>query len=337
MNHTVLISIIVPAHNAAATLADCLNALLNQTMPRDSYEILVVDDGSTDDTAVIAQSTIAQSMIAPSTIAPSTNIQLLRLPQNRGAAAARNYGLAVAQGDIICFTDADCEPHPNWLEELVRPLQQRPSITATKGIYATRQRQLVARFVQIEYEDRYDRMAAQPQIDFVDTYAAAYRRQSLQGIGGFDETIAYVEDQELSFRLAAQGCVMLFCPTAVVTHRHSHTIARYARKKFWIGCWKARIISRFPNRAIKDSHTPQVLKVQMGLAALLLPLVVSTVVFPPTAVLLATVLLIFLLTTLPFCRKAWPKDRSVALVAPFLLLVRAFALGFGFAWGRLSV
>jgi glycosyltransferase involved in cell wall biosynthesis len=319
-----MISVIVPAYNAAATLGDCLNALLNQTMPRESYEILVVDDGSTDDTAVITQSMITQS----------TNIQLLRLPQNRGAAAARNQGLAAAQGEIICFTDADCEPRPDWLEELTRPLL-KPDITATKGIYATRQRQLVARFVQIEYEDRYDRMAGQPQIDFIDTYAAAYRRQPLQEVGGFDETIAYVEDQELSFRLAAQGCVMLFCPTAVVSHHHSHTIARYARKKFWIGCWKARIISRFPDRAIKDSHTPQLLKVQMGLAALLLPLVGGTVFFPPTAVLLAAVLLIFLLTTLPFCRKAWAKDKSVALAAPFLLLVRAFALGAGFVWGTI--
>lgn len=316
-----MISVIVPAYNAAGMIADCLTALQAQTVARADYEIIVVDDGSTDETAVKAQ---------------QPGIHLLRCPQNRGAAAARNQGIQAAQGDIICFTDADCVPQPDWIEAVTRPLRENEAMTAVKGTYISHQPQLIARFVQLEYEDKYDGMAGLAEIDFVDTYACAYRRQALWDAGGFDETIAYVEDQELSFRLAAQGCLMVFQPTAVVAHRHSATLRHYARKKFWIGCWKARFIRRYPGRALKDSHTPQILKVQMGLAGLMLLTAVAVWLFPFSGWLFTAAALLFLLSTFPFCRKAWPKDHAVALAAPFLLLVRALALGFGFAWGTLT-
>lgn len=315
-----LISIIVPAYNAAHTLAPCLAALEKQTIPRDQYEVIVVDDGSTDNTAALAA---------------RPGIHLIRCRQNRGAAAARNRGLEAARGDIVCFTDADCEPAPDWLEELTRPLRHNPAIMGTKGVYTTRQRHLVARFVQIEYEDKYEGMAGQARIDFIDTYSAAYRRQLFTDFGGFDETIFYVEDQEFSFRLAAHGCWLAFQPTAVVAHRHSQSLRAYGRKKYWIGYWKARFIRRYPERLAKDSHTPQVLKLQMGLAALMLAAAVGALLLPLLGWVMGGVTAVFFLTTLPFCRKAWPKDRAVALVAPFLLFIRAFALGFGFACGSI--
>ncbi|MBX3056823.1 MAG: glycosyltransferase [Anaerolineae bacterium] len=315
-----MISVVVPAYHAAAVIADCLTALQKQTVDRQSYEIIVVDDGSTDDTAVRAQ---------------QPGVQLIRCPQNRGAAAARNQGIHAAKGEIVCFTDADCVPQPDWIAEVTRPLRENEGITAVKGVYISHQPQLVARFVQLEYEDKYDGMAGLPQIDFVDTYSCAYRRRILLDSGGFDETIYYVEDQELSFRLAAQRCVMVFRPTAVVAHRHSASLRQYARKKFWIGCWKARFIRRYPDRVIKDSHTPQILKVQMGLAGVVVATAVGGLLFPSLFWLLAAALLFFTLTTLPFCRKAWPKDRAVALAAPFLLFARALALGFGFIFGTL--
>jgi glycosyltransferase involved in cell wall biosynthesis len=313
-----MISVIVPAYNAAATIDDCLSALQVQGVEREAVEIIVVDDGSIDDTADRAQ---------------RFGVKLIRCPHNRGAAAARNQGIHVAAGEIICFTDADCVPQPNWLEEVTRPLRQDAGITAVKGIYISHQPQLVARFVQLEYEDKYGGMAAMPHIDFVDTYSCAYRRQVLLDNNGFDETIAYVEDQELSFRLAAQGYRMLFQPTAVVAHRHSASLRQYARKKFWIGYWKARFIRRYPDRVIKDSHTPQILKVQMGLAGLMVATAVSIPLFPLMLWPLLFLLFLFVTTTLPFCRKAWAKDHAVALAAPFLLFTRALALGLGFAWG----
>jgi lipopolysaccharide/colanic/teichoic acid biosynthesis glycosyltransferase/GT2 family glycosyltransferase len=310
-------SIVIPAYNAAATITDCIQAARQQEFAA-PYEIIVVDDGSRDDTACLAE---------------QAGAAVLRQPRS-GPAAARNAGIQAARSEIICFTDADCAPRPDWLNQITAPLSD-PEIIGGKGTYATRQPEIVARFVQIEYEDKYDLLRLSPRIDFIDTYSAVYRRAILLANGCFDERFRFVEDQELSFRLAARGYQMVFQPSAVVYHRHSATLPAYFRKKFFIGYWKAQVVRRFPGQGIKDSHTPQVIKVQMGLVALLGLAAAATLLTPWAALALAGLLLAFLLTTLPFTAKAWGKDRRVALASPLLLAVRALALGLGYGWGLL--
>lgn len=312
-----LASVVVPAYNAAETIGACMQSLNQQTLDPDCYEIIVVDDGSTDSTAACATAAGAH--------------QVIRQPRSRSA-GARNAGIRAARGDIICFTDADCEPERDWLSSLTARFGD-PAIAGAKGTYATRQRSLVARFVQLEYEDKYDLLRNQPTIDFIDTYSAAYRRDVLLANDGFDETFPYLEDQELSFRLAARGYTMVFQPGAVVYHTHSATFAAYVRKKFIIGNWKAQVVRRFPERGVRDSHTPQVMKVQMGLMALMSLAIASLLLTRWSAVPLALFAAAFLLTTAPYTLKAWRKDRAVALISPFLLAVRALALGAGYAWG----
>jgi lipopolysaccharide/colanic/teichoic acid biosynthesis glycosyltransferase len=312
------LAVVVPAYNAADTISGCVMALRQQQYDG-PVDIIVVDDGSTDDTAALAR---------------DAGATVITTPRGRPA-AARNAGARAATADIICFTDADCAPRPDWLSEISAPLAD-PAVVAAKGTYATRQRSLVARFVQLEYEDKYDRLRPQPTIDFIDTYACAYRRDVLLANGGFDERFHYLEDQELSFRLAARGYRMVFRPAAVVEHRHSAGLGAYLRKKATIGYWKVQVVRRFPGQAVRDSHTPQVMKLQIVLAALLLAgLVVGLV---GAALGWAAVwawgaagaaVPAFLLTTLPFVAKAWGKDRAVAAVAPALLFGRAAALGWG--------
>ena len=325
-----LISVVVPAYNAEDTIGPCIHALRNQQFEQ-PYEIIVVDDGSTAKTPEIARD------------AGATVISIV----NSRPAAARNTGIRVAKGDTICFTDADCVSYPDWLREITAPLEDT-TVVACKGIYSSRQTQLIARFVQLEYEDKYDLMRGAETIDFIDTYSAAYRREILVAEGGFDEQYAFQEDQELSFRLAERGHRMVFQPTAVVEHRHPSTLIAYIRKKYLIGYWKSQIVRRFPNRLVRDSHTPQIMKVQMALAILLLaastwfivgallsimgrrPL--GTILYGPLLVLAS----IFVATALPFVRKAWSKDTSVALASPLLLFARALSLGFGYIAGVIS-
>ena len=314
-----MISVIIPSHNAAQVLPKCLIALANQTLDQ-TWETIVVDDGSTDQTSQVALA--------------HDKVQVITHEQQRGAGAARNSGIQQARGEIICFTDADCEPEPNWLEQMVEPFSD-PEVIGCKGRYATRQKRLTARFVQIEYEDKYDLLRQQTRIDFIDTYAAAYRRQPLLDYGGFDERIHYVEDQELSFRLASHGCKMVFQSDAVVYHLHSDTMAKYLRKKFMIGYWKAQIMRRFPERLIKDSHTPQVLKLQMLLVAMTLLMVFAAFLFPPSLIIAGLSLLAFGFTMIPFIMKARAKDTAVALVSPILLFGRALTLGLGYFWGMI--
>jgi glycosyltransferase involved in cell wall biosynthesis len=326
-----LVSVVIPAYNAEATIAACVSAIRRQFYDG-PYEIIVVDDGSDDGTARSAGE-------AGATV----------IATNRGRpAAARNAGIRAARGTIICCTDADCVPRPDWLRQISAAFRN-PNVAACKGSYATRQREIVARFVQLEYEDKYDLLRAQETIDFIDTYSAAYRRDVLLSNGGFDERFDYLEDQELSFRLAERGYRMEFREAAVVEHLHSATVRAYLRKKAIIGYWKAQVVRRFPNRVVKDSHTPQVMKVQMLIAALLLAALAMSLIslalgagrwgMPAASIVFgsaALLALVFLATTIPFLRKAWSKDRRAALASPLLLLGRAVALSAGYTWGLLK-
>lgn len=328
------VSVIVPAYNAAATLPACLAALATQDYPRDRYEVIVVDDGSTDDTAAIAA---------------AAGLRVIR-QANAGPAAARNAGAAAAQGELLLFTDADCAPVPGWISALVSPFAD-PQVAGAKGAYLTRQRGLVPRFTQLEYEDRYDRMAGAETIDFVDTYSAAYRRDIFQANRGFDTIFptASVEDQELSFRLAEKGYRLVFVPQAQVYHRHNPTLRAYIRRKFYIGYWKALLARWHPTRLVKDSHTPQTLKLQMILAAITLAALVAggltaaagamgllaAWVWESALVVAGLAALAFTLTGIPFLAKVWRRDRGVFLAAVRLLWVRALALGVGFGLGLL--
>ncbi len=306
------ISVIVPAYNAAPTIGACLEGLLAQTVPRDRYEVIVVDDGSQDETREIVAEYAARLIAQP----------------HQGPAAARNQGGEEATGEIVLFTDADCMPDKNWLAEMSGPFDD-PEVIGVKGAYRTRQSGIVPRFVQCEYEERYARMQKQQYIDFIDTYSAGYRRQTLLTAGGFDTRYptASVEDQEFSFRLAERGYKMVFNPRAVVYHRHPETLVAYFKRKLNVGYWKVMVLQQHPSKVLRDSHTPQILKIQIALAFLL----ISLLVFPPWLPLLAAAL--FALSVLPFAIKASRQDASVGLVSPVLIFLRALALGLGMLKG----
>jgi len=276
--------------------------------------VIVVDDGSPDDTGDIAR---------------SYGAQVIR-QDNAGPAVARNTGIARAQGDIVLFTDADCIPAPDWVAAMLAPFTD-PSVMGAKGVYRTRQRGLVPRFVQLEYETRYDQMAHQVSIDFVDTYAAAYRRSVLLEYGCFDTSFptASVEDQELSFRLAERGLRLVFAPQAIVYHQHPPTLRHYLRRKFKTAYWKTLVLRQHPEKVWRDSHTPQRLKLEIALVYGMLPAILLGWLFGlalPLALTIATTLAI---SYAPFIAKAACHDPPVALVAPGLLTCRALALGAG--------
>jgi glycosyltransferase involved in cell wall biosynthesis len=312
-------SVIIPAYNASGSIEACLNALLHQTVPRSDYEIIVVDDGATDRTREI--------------IEEYPDVRLLSQP-NRGPAAARNLGVSHAKGELALFTDADCVPSDNWIEAITEPFAD-PEIAGAKGAYRTGQKELMARFVQIEYESKYDKMSKDRYIDFVDTYSAAYRKTVFANDHGFDPVfpMASGEDVEFSYRLAREGHKMVFVPGAVVYHRHVDSILRYWCRKYHVGYWRVMMYRKHPQKMIDDSHTPQLLKVQVGLSLLLLVVGIGSIFWRGLVNVALAILVLFLASTVPFSLKAIKRDLGVGLISPLLLLLRALALGLGLVKG----
>jgi lipopolysaccharide/colanic/teichoic acid biosynthesis glycosyltransferase/glycosyltransferase involved in cell wall biosynthesis len=313
-----MISVIIPAKDAAHNIENCLRACQQQANMTVDSEIILVDDGSTDKTAEIGE---------------RLGVQVIR-QANAGPAAARNAGASAAQGEILAFTDADCIPSSEWLFHLIQPFED-PEIVGAKGTYKTHQTHLVPRFVQQEYGYKYLRLARQDRIDFIDTYSAAYRRDVFIENGGFDSAFAVpsVEDQELSFRLARKGYHMVFAPDAVVYHVHDVNLKEYGQRKFGIGYWKAFMLRWLPEKTFQDSHTPPTLRWQiLVLAGLLLSGGISFL-WPVGGWLVLFFLVAFLIAAGPFVSHLLRTDSGIWSIILPMLLLRAGALGFGLAYG----
>jgi len=224
------------------------------------------------------------------------------------------------------FTDDDCVPMSDWLAAMMEPFKD-PSVVGAKGVYRTRQRGLVPRFVQVEYEDKYRRMSHLPQIDFVDTYSAGFRRERFLEMNGYDTSfpVACAEDVELSYRMSARGWIMKFVPAAVVYHTHPRTLRSYLKKKYKFAFWRVLAVRKNPNKGLRDSHTPQLMKLQLLFAPALLLAVSRDLLVHPNLPASLMVCVAFLVSTLPFALRAMLKDPIVGLLSPLLLAARACA------------
>jgi cellulose synthase/poly-beta-1,6-N-acetylglucosamine synthase-like glycosyltransferase len=200
-----------------------------------------------------------------------------------------------------------------------------PKVAGVKGVYRTKQPHLTARFVQLEFEFKYERMKRQESIVFIDTYSAGYRRQVFIDSGGFDTSfpVAATEDIELSFRLASQGYRMVFNPNAYVYHQHPVSWTDYMKRKFKYAYWGAVVMRRFPDQIVNDSYTPVTQKIQLVLVPIGLFSLggsfFSSVWIPIAAIMWIGVAL----SMVPFAALSIPKDVWATLASPLFLLPRA--------------
>lgn len=215
-----MISVVIPALNEQALIAQCLLALQSQTVP--AGEILVVDGGSQDDTAAIAR---------------QHGVRVLHNPR-RHAAAARNIGIGAAQGDIVAFIDADCVPSVDWVEQVALafedPMLQglggkvvaAPPANAEEAFWSKLALEILMSFGNEGYT-----VTQQTLNDAFITANAAYRTAFLRSLGGFDEWFANnAEDVDLSWRALRAGAVLRYVPQAQV-QSHGVTTLRGIRKK----------------------------------------------------------------------------------------------------------
>ncbi|HZQ09391.1 MAG TPA: glycosyltransferase [Anaerolineae bacterium] len=212
------LSVVICVYNGADTLADCLRALQQQTFPRDQIEIIVVDDGSTDDSAAIARRFPVRVEQGP----------------HRGLAAARNIGWRAAQSEWVAFTDDDCAPTRHWLQFLWCAIQQ-PServLGAAGRIIGFPSAADPPRYVELRGGFNTDAHLSHPQFPYAPMGNALYRRAALEQVNGLDERYSSYESCDLHTRLRQNyGGAFYYEPRAIVLHRHYNTWAEYFRQQ----------------------------------------------------------------------------------------------------------
>jgi GT2 family glycosyltransferase len=316
-NRGFAVSVVIPVFNGGLALRRCLDALCRQ-QTRHAFEVIVVDDASREDLSTL-----------PDEYAQRLALSLIRLEKNSGPGCARNAGVARATGEIVLFTDSDCAPAADWVEKMLAPFADS-QVTGVKGVYISNQNDLWARLAQLEFEERYEKLATCSEIDFIDTYSGAYRKSAFAAAGGFNPELRQNEDVDLAFRIKASGAKFVFVPDAVVAHTHREGWRAYASLKFWRGYWRMRIYRQHLNKAGNDSYTPFSLKAQL-LLLVVLPL---TLLSKNARFLWKSC---WLASCLPLMRSALPDRLLLAVVSPLFCLVRGLALLSGMVAGLLAM
>ncbi len=219
MSRPLSVSVIIPAHNAAATLTQTLRALTNASPP--PLEILVADDGSTDETAILAK---------------ACGVQVVSLEKNIGAAAAKNCGARVAAGDILFFTDADIVPPPN----VIGILQDTFAARECEGVIGLLDQNIPAQnwasqFKNLWMNFTYARFHNAERIGLFYTSVAAMKRATFLQLGGFDENYrgaSIAEDTEFGQRAWAAGNNIVLEPALRVVHLKVYSVASVLREDF---------------------------------------------------------------------------------------------------------
>lgn len=203
------VSVVIPAHNSAAYIGQLLPSLFAQTYPR--FEIILVDDGSSDATAAVAEQALARWGGAG---------RVLR-QRNGGPGSARNAGLRASSADAIAFIDADCVADPDWLASLTQALAS--GATGAGGFVRT----LAPTGWVASYLDAcqfYRQRVRHGVVEYLLTANAAFRREALAYVGGFTERPGvWAEDADLSFRLKRQGYTLALAHGGAVTHAGAPT------------------------------------------------------------------------------------------------------------------
>ena len=302
-----------------------MNAVLKQVFTRE-FEVIVVNDGSTDRTGKIAEAFVEEDK----------RFRLIS-QENSGPAGARNNGARNARNEIIVFLDSDCVPEKNWLEEMVKPFSDR-NVAGVQGAYRSRQKELIAVFGQIEIEHRYELMKKSRKVDWIGSYSAAYKKSIFLEEGGFDEAyrIASGEDPDFSYTLSENGYRLVFNQNAIVWHYHPASLPKYLRAKFYRGYWRVRLYRKHLGKMVSDSYTPQEIKLQImcfysGIVFLGISFFSAQFLYLGAALLGMIVLL-----AIPFYLWAMKRNAGAGMTAPIIILLRTIAYSCGMAMATIN-
>lgn len=259
------IAVTIGIYNEEKNIRTLIKRLLRQTRRPD--EIIVVDDGSQDQTRTIIEK-----------YAKKYPFIKYYFQQNKGPAAARNRAWKNSSCDICIVTDGDCVPKKDWLERLTKPLLngKNKKIGACAGFYKTlNKKNILARFVDLEY--RYIYRKKMKYVNVHGTYSLAVRKNILEKFQGFDENYQKPsgEDFDLCLKIAKNYKIRLL-KKAIVGHRQPEKIFKYLRTQVRRAYDRMRIFR--DHKIYKDSYMDTFIKYEIIASGLLLP---SLIFFHP--------------------------------------------------------
>ena len=231
------ISVVVCTYNGSRTIRDCLDGLSKLEYP--DYEVIVVDDGSTD---AVAQ------------IVGEYDVRLIRTP-NRGLGNARNTGLEHATGEIVAYTDDDTRPDPHWLTYLAAVFVSSdhagvggPNIAPPgDGFYADCVSNSPGNPVQVLLTDEV--------AEHIAGCNSAFRREALREIGGYDPRFRVAgDDVDVCWRLQERGWTIGFSPAAMVWHHRRNSLRAYWKQQIGYGRAEALLEAKWPEKYNPGGH-----------------------------------------------------------------------------------
>jgi glycosyltransferase involved in cell wall biosynthesis len=200
-----LVTVVIPCYNQAHFLSEAIESVLSQSYQR--YEIVVVDDGSTDNTSEVASRY------------PPEKVRLIR-QENKGLSAARNAGLGGARGEYVVFLDADDRLLSDALEVGVRELEAHPECAFVSGCWNNIATDGSPRPTLHSPHDEPDHYLALLHSCYIRVHAVMYRRSVFHTVGGFDTSLSASEDYDLYLRIARDYPV----------RHHGEVVAEYRRR-----------------------------------------------------------------------------------------------------------
>ncbi|MCA8964811.1 MAG: glycosyltransferase [Planctomycetes bacterium] len=221
-----LISVVIPVRNGRRTIGRCLQAAMESRF--EDFEVVVADDGSTDDTAAIVTEVAAGT----------DKLRLLQLP-HRGAAGARNAGAAAAHGEFLFFIDADCLLEPDAVANAARAMQGTDPKTVVGGTYtlAAPGENFFGKFQSAFIHHSETKYPDRP--DYIASHALVIRKATFDATGGFPaQFMPIIEDVEYAHRLRRTGHRLVMDASILVQHVFLFTLRgslrnAFKKSRFW--------------------------------------------------------------------------------------------------------
>lgn len=222
------VSLVIPAFNEAQYLGQCLDSLLAQTLNPEDFDVLLVDNGSTDMTLEVARRHAASQRL---------NLRVISKPKV-SISAVRNFGAALTTGETLAFLDADCAPEPNWLE---RALEAAPP----SGLWGAHYRVPVDATWVGRTWFQYQAREMSGSVSFLPGGDLFCHRRDFEAMGGFNEDARTSEDVEFAARVTKAGMDVVAMPELAVVHLGTpRTLARFYRQNRWHGQEVCRLFLR---------------------------------------------------------------------------------------------